>query len=317
MSVLVSVVIPCFNAGRWIAETLQSVAIQGLDGVEVIAVNDGSSDNTAEVVRERFGFVRLLETTNRGVSHARNLGMSIAQGDFLQFLDADDLLAPGKLSKQVAAMNHTGADVSYGDWNRLEPSDEDNFRAGEIINRKMETEPEIALFTDFWCPLAAYLFRKEIVTKVSSWNADLPVIQDARFTLDCALHGAKFTYVSSVMASYRTHLHGSLSTRNPEAALSDQLRNAEQVEQWWRAHGGLPETRRRALLKVYGHIARASYEQHREIFAAACVALERINPKYIPSSPKSLAAVSRLTGYRTAESIALGYRRAKRVFTAA
>ncbi len=317
MSVRVSVVIPCFNAGRWIAETLQSVAGQGLDGVEVIAVNDGSSDNTAEVIREHFGFVSLLETANRGVSHARNLGMSVAKGAFLQFLDADDLLAPGKLWKQIAALTQTGADVSYGDWNRLEASADGSFRVSETIHRQMETEPEIALFTDFWCPLAAYLFRKETVTKVNSWNADLPVIQDARFTLDCALNGAKFTYVPGVVASYRAHRDGSLSTRSREAALSDQLRNAEQVEQYWSTHGGLSEMRRRALLKVYGHIARASYEAYRVIFDAACIALERINPRYIPSSPKSLAAVSRVTGYRTGESIALSYRRAKRVFTAA
>ena len=317
MSVLVSVVIPCFNAALWIGETLQTVVDQNRKDIEVIAVNDGSTDRTSDLIREQFPFVRLLETENRGVSHARNLGMSIAQGRYLQFLDADDLLTPNKSLIQIAALEKTNSDVAYGDWNRLEADSNGTYRISGTITRKMEASPEIALFTDFWCPLAAYLFRREIVDKVGSWNTDLPIIQDARFTLDCALHGASFTYVPGVAASYRTHDNGSLSTCNRPSALVDQLRNAQQVQQWWMERGGVSEARRAALLKVYGQVARASYETDRSTFDAACLALEQLDPDYIPSSPRSLAIVSRLTGYRTAESVALRYRRAKRIFTAA
>jgi glycosyltransferase involved in cell wall biosynthesis len=317
MSTLGSIIIPCFNAARWISETLDSVIAQHIEGLEIIAVNDGSADDTAAIIRANYPTVRVIETENRGVSYARNLGMETAQGRYFQFLDADDLLAPGKLVKQVAALENTGADVAYGDWNKLQLQADGAFRSVENVARMMGEPAEIALFTDFWCPLAAYLFRKEIVNKVGSWNTGLPVIQDARFTLDCALYGATFTYVPGIAASYRTHSGSSLSTRNPQAALADQLHNAQEIEAWWTARGGVSGARQLALTKVYGHIARASYESDRKIFQAACAALERLEPAYVPASPKSLAILSRVTGYRKAESLALGYRRIKRVFSAA
>ncbi len=317
MSARISIIIPCYNAAPWIAETLNSVVAQRRDDLEVIAINDGSTDSTSGIIKGDFTFVRLLETPNRGVSHARNLGTSVANGDFIQYLDADDLLEPGKLSRQIDALEKTGADVAYGDWRRIEPDRKGGYRSGATVVRSLVGSPEIALFTEFWCPPAAYLFRREIVEKVGGWNTSLPGIQDARFVLDCALHGAVFAYVPGVVATYRVHAANSLSTRDLLTNLRNQLRNAGDIERWWGERGGIAGTRLQALLKVYGHVARASYGKDNGVFEGAYLALERLTPGYVPNSPRSLAIVSKLTGYRTAESIALRYRRAKRVFRAA
>src|SRR2546425_1161621 len=72
--VLISVVIPFFNARRWIRDTLQSVVSQGLSELEVIAVDDGSTDDTAVIINEEFDFVRIVRTKHQGPSHARNIG---------------------------------------------------------------------------------------------------------------------------------------------------------------------------------------------------------------------------------------------------
>ena len=177
----------------------------------------------------------------------------------------------------------------------------------------MDGEPEIELFTDFWCPPAAYLFRRRLIDQVGGWNERLPVIQDARFALDCALHGATFVYCSGVMARYRVHRATSLSRRDPIAFVRDCLRNGLEIEQWWMAHGGLSPTRRAALVKVYGHVARASFERDRETFEVARERLDELHPGYVPAHPRHLAVASRVLGYRRAEAVAVWYRRAKRL----
>jgi glycosyltransferase involved in cell wall biosynthesis len=309
----VSVIIPCFNAEEWIRATLQSIQGGQEHQLEIIVVDDGSRDDSPWIVTREFPEVRLIRTTNQGASHARNIGTQAATGEFIQCLDADDLLAPGKIGIQLQALAETGADVAYGDWQKLTAGDDGEFATGELITREIRCEPEIALFTDFWCPPAAYLFRRSIVDATGGWNLNLPIIQDARFALDCALHGGKFVYCPGVMAMYRVHSNGSLSSRDPAAFVRDVFRNACEVEQWWRANGGLTPERRQAVVSCYGYVARASYEKDRQTFDQAYQAIGRISERYIPEGPGHLATASRLIGYRRAEAAALVYRRAKQL----
>lgn len=100
---LVSVVIAVFNGERFLAEALQSVFAQDYRPIEVIAVDDGSTDRSAEVVRS-FPEARLLSQANAGVAAARNAGVRLATGEFLAFLDQDDRWTPGKLARQVSRL---------------------------------------------------------------------------------------------------------------------------------------------------------------------------------------------------------------------
>jgi hypothetical protein len=186
------------------------------------------------------------------------------------------------------------------------------YTPGRHMQPRIEASPDIALFTDFWCPPAAYLFRRAIIDKTEGWNEELPIIQDARFVLDCALHGAAFVRSTGVTAYYRVHTAGSVSTSNRPAFVRDRLRNAADIEVWWRQHGGLSSERTNALLKVYGQVARDSFEGDSTLFEEALAALQKLNPQYAPAHPWHLAATSRMLGYRRAEGIAARYRRAKR-----
>jgi glycosyltransferase involved in cell wall biosynthesis len=100
-SPLVSVVIPVYNRANYIAAALDSVFAQTYRSIEVIAVDDGSTDCSAEIVRS-YPAVRYFYQSNQGVSVARNVGIAAAQGEFIAFLDADDLWKPDKLSIQIA-----------------------------------------------------------------------------------------------------------------------------------------------------------------------------------------------------------------------
>ena len=105
MKPLVSIIIPAYNAEHWIVDSLQSAVDQTWQRKEIIVVDDGSTDRTAEVARQ-FGSrgVTVVSTPNRGLSAAINHAMRLCQGDYIQELDADDLLAPNKIERQLAAL---------------------------------------------------------------------------------------------------------------------------------------------------------------------------------------------------------------------
>ena len=106
MKPLVSILIPAFNAQEWIADTLRSAVAQTWDAKEIIVVDDGSTDQTAAIARKfESGSVRVVTQKNQGAAAARNRAFLLSQGDYIQWLDADDLLAPDKIARQLEVLN--------------------------------------------------------------------------------------------------------------------------------------------------------------------------------------------------------------------
>ena len=118
----VSVIMPAWNAAATIGRSIDSVLSQDHADLELVVVDDGSTDATAELVARRAATdarVRLLRQANAGVAAARNAGMAAASGRYLAFLDSDDWWYPGKLRRQLACMRDTGAAVSYSAYERF------------------------------------------------------------------------------------------------------------------------------------------------------------------------------------------------------
>jgi glycosyltransferase involved in cell wall biosynthesis len=294
----VSVIIPCYNARPWIAETLRSAQEPTAASTEIIVIDDGSTDGSGNEVREQFPDVRLLATPNRGVSHARNLGLELATGRFLVFLDADDLLLPGKIDRQAALLDSTQADVAYGNWQRLSPTSDGVFGRAEKVERAMPSAPEIALLTGFWCPTGAYLFRRTLVQRVGGFSPRLPVIQDSRFALDCALQGGRFVHDAHLSCLYRTHQAGSVSTRSSEAFWRDCLTSAIEVRDWWAGRGCLDAERLAGVMSVFDVVARATALSDAGSFAAACAEIEKHKAQQPPPARLLVRMVMRVLGYR-------------------
>ena len=105
---LVSIVIPCYNAERFLAEALESAFLQSYPSTEIIVVDDGSTDRTADLIRAYGDSVLADFGSHGGASAARNRGTALARGEFIQYLDADDLLTPDAVAHRVAALQKTG-----------------------------------------------------------------------------------------------------------------------------------------------------------------------------------------------------------------
>jgi glycosyltransferase involved in cell wall biosynthesis len=110
MTVRVSVIVPCHDHGHLLGDALESIAVQGVEGVEVIVVDDRSTDETASVARAHS--VRVIRSTAPGAGAARNAGVAAATGGILAFLDADDIWTPKSLESRLAALEDT--DAAYG-----------------------------------------------------------------------------------------------------------------------------------------------------------------------------------------------------------
>lgn len=112
----VTIIVPCYNQARFVPKAIASLQAQTLAAWECLVVDDGSMDNTAEVVNNialNEPRVRLLQKTNSGSASARDMGLKYAQGEYIQFLDADDTIASDKLERQVELMERENLDLSY------------------------------------------------------------------------------------------------------------------------------------------------------------------------------------------------------------
>lgn len=250
---VVSVVIPCFNAQATIAETLESVLAQTQPGIEIIAVDDGSSDATVAILKSYGSKIQVLTGPNGGASKARNRGTALARGTYIQYLDADDIIVPDALRARIQALEATGAAIAYCDYQYFESGIPGQRVLGKIVERDaadVDPDPEIAVATTFWAPPAALLYRRRIVEAAGPWNETLPMIEDARFLFECIRAGGKLVRVPGISALYRV-TPGSLSRCNKPEYVRCVYRNGCAIQEMWELDGELPLRRRQALAWIF------------------------------------------------------------------
>lgn len=275
----VSIIIPCFNSERFLKETVESALRQSRAPDEIIVVDDGSTDESWNVIRGFGGQVRAVRQSNAGASAARNRGTLLASGDYIQYLDADDLLEREALARKLAVAEANGADLVYGDWRRFRDRSDGIREWGSTVARAItDVDPdlELAAFGDFWCPPAALLYRRSLVDRIGGWHADLPIIQDARFLQDAVMLGAKVVRVPEVLAFYREPRPGSLSQQGALRLKRDVLVNACEIEDRWSARGVLTARRAQCLKRLYQEMARWFFWRDASLFRLSMIRMEGI-----------------------------------------
>jgi glycosyltransferase involved in cell wall biosynthesis len=255
---MISIVIPCYNAEATLEQTLRSVLAQDIDK-EIVVIDDGSADRSAEIARSFGHAVRCISTPNRGASAARNLGMSTAGGGYVLFLDSDDLLSLGTLAERLRLLERTSADVAFTNWDQI-----DEVGGGvadsqkELLLPDTQEEFEVAIATArFWGPPGAFLYRRGILERLVGWNTDLAIVQDVRFLFDVARSGAIFTHVDHVGVRYRIRA-GSLSHQSIGAVIADSARFARQLDGIWCTPGAPTSRQAEALAEMWARVATAS-----------------------------------------------------------
>lgn len=216
MPPLVSILIPAYNAERWIGETLKSALAQTWPRKEIIVVDDGSKDGTLAAA-QKFAApgVKVVGQKNRGASAARNHAFSLCQGDFIQWLDADDLIGPDKISRQMEVMKKSGDKrlLLSSEWGRF------HFRVSKTI----------WYHTDLWADLTpvewlllklgrnlhmanhTWLTSRELTSLAGPWDERLSLDDDGEYFCRVLLASNGVKFVPGARTFYRISGAGGLS----------------------------------------------------------------------------------------------------------
>ena len=257
----ISIIIPCFNAASTLASAIESCLFQLESGLEVVVIDDGSLDDSLAIARSYEPEIRVVTGPNRGVSAARNCGISETTGSWIIFLDADDTLLPGTVGPRLNVGGGEEVDVVICDWQDISNDAKGQITAGPrrgIDWGALRADAELATAVHVWATTAAIMYRRSLIQKIGGFRLDLPIIQDARLLFDAAFHGARFAHSPQIGACYRV-TPGSLSRRNQAEFWHDVLLNGQQIEALWRAKGSLDHERRQAVANIYNTAARGLF----------------------------------------------------------
>lgn len=231
MTPLVSVIIPCFNAAPWLGEAIESVLAQTHPAIETIVVDDGSGDGSVAVAQ---GYaprgVRVVSQPNRGASAARNHGLRLARGAFIQFFDADDVLSPGKIELQLRCLAAAPAGcLAAGPWARFSEDISAAFTTPE--ENWCDADPITWLALNFagrgMMPPAAWLVPRALVEQAGPWDERLSLNDDGEYFCRVLLASQGVRFCAGALSYYRSNVATSLSRRRSEAAWRSALLSQE------------------------------------------------------------------------------------------
>jgi len=220
----ITVVVPCYNAAGWISVSLRSALTQDWPALEVLVVDDGSTDNSVDLVKSQFPAVRVLQQRNGGAAAARNAGIQAARGDWIAFLDSDDFWLPGKLRAQMELLSaRPEAQISSTSWEFWDSEDADP--TAELLSRLQTQETSqgqsgpAAVWVYHELLLGCYVWtstvvaRTELLRKLGGFDTGLKIGED----YDLWLRASRLTPLARVhrpLALYRLH-PASLTKQTP------------------------------------------------------------------------------------------------------
>ncbi len=199
-----SIIIPAYNQGRYITATLESALAQTHPQVEVIVVNDGSTDDTAERIAPYAGRIQIIQQANRGLSGARNTGYAASIGDYVLFLDSDDLLQPTALQQMSRVLDEEPAHgLVYCAWQQIHA--DTGATLGEVHPGYSGRVVKELLLRRFFFFGSSALIRRRALDQVGPFDESLLWGDDADMWLRLGLAGRTFGYVDSPLLHYRVH----------------------------------------------------------------------------------------------------------------
>ncbi len=293
---LVSVIIPVFNAEKWLSKTLNSV-LQQKHLKEIICVDDHSTDKSLQILLEfqnKFpDVIKVFTNPGKGSNSARNFGFLQSSGKYIQWLDADDQLLPGKFKSQVTYIeSHHSCDIVYSDWYMDFYDYKTNLIERKAYKQKSYQNFLWELLKDNWQPNNTYLLRRETAEKLYQlglWNEKTPVAQDREYFTIAALVGTKFCYVPGFYSVYNRWSSGQISAVDFKKRLEFQISLEKKFRDLIIKKSFPRRLKRKYLACLNSHILNACYYHPRltipYLFSPLNINLKLIHWKKYPFLP--------------------------------
>lgn len=219
---MISVIVPVYNSEHWIAETLDSLCAQTYENMEIICVDDGSTDQSVQIIKEykqKDTRIRLICQDNSGVSAARNRGISEAKGEYIAFLDSDDYVDPTVYEKMIALLEKENSDITFCGFVRFWPNEKKQYTVENNLEKLAKNPHDIKYFLyssqsevkgdtlytpDIHGAIWRSVYKADIIKNNQiSFHSDLKFAEDQIFVLEYLQHCFKGSYLPENLIWYR------------------------------------------------------------------------------------------------------------------
>lgn len=235
---LVSVIVPVYNGEKYLAEAIESIIKQNYQPLEIIIVDDGSTDKTAEIARQFQEVAHYVYQKNSGPSTARNRGIKLAKGELIAFLDADDLWVEGILPKQIDYLqNNSQVEIVKGRLQNLVTEIDPKTK----VLRKKLGKPCVSVH------IGSAVYRKSVFEKIGLFDENLRHSEDVDFLVRIRENQLNLAVIDAVFLLYRRHKNSLTSQYDHETL------NSLQTQSWFRIlKKNLDQRRQQNLIKKNG-----------------------------------------------------------------
>lgn len=310
MAIEISIIIPCFNGARYISRLVSSLRATLNSSIEVIFVDDGSTDGSLEQFQRGIPDAVLIKQQNAGLGGTRNRAVAVARGEFLQLLDVDDTIEAGKFETQLAFARARSLDVVYSDW-RMVTVEGGKETPEAWVQAETRTEIVEALLGGWWYPPNAALVRRDAFMAVGGCDTTLGnTCEDFDLWLKLGMAGFRFGYIPGDFANYYRYLRirsmSRLSAREffaGEAAII--LRAVRQLQ----AEKTDTTKRRRAAARRLHSVARNAFRIDNAWYQGLMKEVSTLDPQFRPKGRLPYRIAERCLGGEAAERLASWTRR--------
>jgi glycosyltransferase involved in cell wall biosynthesis len=302
----VSILIPCYNAEKWVAQAIESALGQTYGNKEIIVVDDGSTDSSLSEIKAFGDAIRVETGSNRGGNAARNRLLELSTGEWLQYLDADDYLLPDKITQQVEFLSqHPDTDVVYS------PSVFDYWRDNqsnlEVLPIPEPRDPWILLARWYLPQTGSPLWRRQALLDVGGWKPDQPCCQEHELYLRLLMAGKRFEYCSDSNSVYRQWSEATLCKKNKPEVYHHRLVITDRLEAHLASAGELTPSRQYAINLSRFDCARIIWLSNPEWAKQIINSIRKNDLRFKPSgdaAPSTYQVTFQFFGFEAAERIA-------------
>ena len=230
---LVSICIPAYNSGQYIGSTIYSLLNQSYNNLEIIVVDDGSTDDTANVIKAISNVkLKYIYQVNRGAASARNAAYRNSSGDFIKFMDADDLLNVNCISTQIRRIIDCPEAIASAKWGRFYAEDATDFTLSpekvwkDLSGIDWLVDSLIDTGANMMQP-GIFLIPKNIIEKAGLWNESLSSIDDFEYMVRVITNSNMVLFCEEAVLMYRSGLQNSLSGKDSPNHMASALKSLQ------------------------------------------------------------------------------------------